>query len=314
MACEERVDDIRLQGYQDFLKAEVKDDTPFHGNPGSWAALHYRYFQQQVAIRDSSTFVQASKLTARAKIAEEDWIVRVERIDGAFKDWERGSTSGKSAIRSLTEWMEELKNASASKTPSSTRASSLAGLGALLGKRAIPSPPATVLELIEYWNKFVRKDHRPAFVAFEAELKKELEAPDWPKRLCICLGLGHHFFDKEITLALLRYRVKDVLDSWKDTTSFCAPTVLDSSFGEYFHPTPQNCDWGFAAVLDAAAGDEALVAELLHRRIDYIPEYLWRVGTVNCNAITDKELVTVRNAHVGRLRRQSARDDFGVMR
>ena len=314
LICEERVDDPRLQGYQNFLSPEIMDDMPFDGDPSSWLALHDRYYRQHITIRDSLTFLQASKLTVRASIPAEDWIVRVERIDNAFKDWDKGSESGKSAIETLTEWTETLKDAAVSKKPSPSRISSLAGLGALLGKASTPTPSASALELIEYWNKSVRKDYRPTFVAFEAELKEELEEPDWPKRLCVRLGLGHHFFDKEITLALLRYRVKDVLDAWKSTTSFCAPTVLDSGFGEYFHPSPQHCDWGFAAVLDAAAGDEALVAELLHRRIDYTPEHLWRVGTVKCAAVTDKELVAMRNAHVGRLRRQSGRDDFGVMR
>ncbi len=160
----------------------------------------------------------------------------------------------------------------------------------------------------------MRKDHRPSFVAFEAEFAEELKASDWPTRLCVRLGLGHHFIDSEITLGVLRYPVKDVLAAWKDSTCFCAPTVLDSNFGEYFHPTPQGCDWGFAAVLDSRAGDDALVAELLHRRIDYRPEYLWRVGVVNRSPIDDGRLVALRNAHISRLRRQSGRDDFGIPR
>lgn len=314
LACEERVGAGRLHSYQDFLKDEISDDAPFCGEPGSWSALHDRYFRQRVAIRNSATFLQDSELTARATIAEVDRIVRVERIDRAFKDWEKGSTSGKSAIQWLTEWAEALNRVTAPKAPSPKRVGSLAAISALMGRPAMPDPPQTVSGLFDYWNATVRKDHRLSFVVFEAELKDELNALDWPQRLCVRVGLGHHFLGKDITLAVLRYRVSDVLDAWKSVTCFCAPTVLDSGFGEYFHPSPRGCDWGFATVLDGAARDNALVAELLHRRIDYRPEHLWRVGTVNRGAVTDAELVSVRNAHVGRLRRQSGRDDFGAMR
>lgn len=311
LACEERIGGERLKSYQDHLKNDLVDDSPFYGAPNSWAALHERYFRHRVAILDSATFTQASDLTARATIAEEDWIIRVERLDGAFRDWE-GDPSGKSAIEWLKSWAQTLMDAVAA--PAVSRVSSMADIGALMGKPSKPKPPSTVEELFHYWNTFVRKDHRPSFVAFEAELTEELKASDWPTHLCVRLGLGHHFTDNKIILGVLRYPVKDILVAWKGSTCFCAPTVLDSNFGEYFHPSPQGCDWGFAAVLDPGAGDDALVAELLHRRIDYRPEHLWRVGVVNRSPIDDGQLVALRNAHISRLRRQSGRDDFGITR
>lgn len=113
---------------------------------------------------------------------------------------------------------------------------------------------------------------------------------------------------------MLRYQVNDVLATCQGQIGFCAPTVLDGGLFEYFHPSPRACDWGVAVILDAAAGDESLVAELLHRRIDYRPEHLLRVGRVNRAPVADADLLPLRNAHVGRLRRQSGRDDFGILR
>ncbi len=312
LACEERVCEARLTTYQSFLRNELHSDSGFDDGRDSWAALHERYFRQWVAVKDSATFLESSEWTARPSIAEEDWIIRVERVDGAFSKWELGASTTKSAVQWLSEWAQTL-NAPPAPTPTPS-SHSLADLGALLGHPAKPVPAPTIMELFDYWNGTVRLDHRPSFVAFKAELKDDLDAPDWAERLCIRLGLGHCFFGSEVTLALMRYQVGDVLDTCKGQIGFCAPTALDGGFFEYFHPSPRGCDWGFAAILDVTARDDSLVAELLHRRIDYHPEHLWRVGTVNRSRIADADLLPMRNAHVGRLRRQSGRGDFGILR
>lgn len=316
LACEERVSDARRNAYEDFLRDRVAaSGFTFSGDGDNWPALHERYFRQDVAIRDSATFLQSGELTARTRIAEEDMIIRIERIDTGFRKWEEGASSGKSAIALLAEWAAALHAPADPAPPRQTKASGLAALGQMLARSAKPTPSPTVQELFAYWNNSVRTDYRPSFVAFEAELGGDLVAPDWPERLCVRLGLGHHFSGGKVTLAVLRYPVGDVLAAYKkEETRFCAPTVLDSRFGEYFHPAPRGCDWGFAALLDAAAGDGALVAELVHRRIDYRPEHLWRVGEFSRAPVSDADLVALRNAHVGRLRRQSGRDDFGVVR
>ncbi len=312
LACEERVSKARLATYQAFLNDDLHSNTVFDGEPDSWAALHDRYFRQRVAVPDSVTFLESSEWTARHTIAEEDWIIRVERIDGAFSKWEQGAATGRTAIQWLSEWTQALNAPPACNPVPSTH--SLAGLGALLGRPPRPAPTPTITELFDYWNASVRRDHRPSFVAFEAELKDDLAAPDWAGRLCVRLGLGHYFCGSAHILALMRYQIGDVLATCNGQIGFCAPTALDGGLFEYFHPSPHNCDWGFAAILDASAGDDALVAELLHRRIDYRPEHLWRVGTVNCTPVADAELLPLRNAHVGRLRRQSGRNDFGILR
>lgn len=310
LSCEERVNPVRLQGYEDFLKnGGLREDTVFKGVPESWSDLHKRYFEQRVAVADSATFEQADDLTTRPPIAENDWIIRVERIDRGFDGWDKKSSGGKTVLDWFGEWTQMLAEARTKKPGSG--AGGLKALGTMLGR---VKPPDTIEDLFDYWNDTVRKDNRPSFVAFEADVQEQLKGNDWPVRLCERLGLGHYYLDEEITLALLRYRVRDVLATHRGKTSFCAPTVLDSDFGEYFHPAPQSCDWGFAAVLDAAAGDDALVAELLHRRIEYRPNHLWRVGALRQPRIEDAELVSLRNAHIGRLRRQSRRDDFGIPR
>lgn len=316
LSCEERVNAIRLQRYEDFLKPKLRDDSEFDreppdAEPKSWLNLHKGYFEQCVAIPDSVTFEQADELTARSSIAEKDWIIRVERIDRGFKRWDKKASGGKTPVDVLQNWAKDLAAAQANKTASGGRVTGgLQGLGAAFGQA---TPSDTIEELFDVWNTEVRRDNRPSFVAFEADLKEQLKGDDWPARLCERLGLGHHY-GEEVTLALLRYQVKEVLSAHRGKTCFCAPTVLDSPFGEYFHPTPQGCDWGFAAVLDAAAGDNALVAELLHRRINYRPQHLWRVGSLHQPDIADAELVSYRNAHIARLRRQSQRADFGIPR
>lgn len=305
LACEERVSETRLASYQAFLGEDLHPDAAFDGTNESWAARHRRYFQQRVAAPDSVTFAESDEWTARPTIAEEDWIIRVERIDSAFHKWE---SEGETAVQWLDKWTQPANTS----PPANPRNSGFANLRTLLGRPAKPEPTSAILEIFDYWNGSVRVDHRPSFVAFEAELKDDLAASDWAERLCVRLGLGHHFFGSEVTLAVLRYQVNDVLATCQGQIGFCAPTVLDSEFSDYFHPAPRACDWGFAATLDAAAGDESLVAELLHRRIDYRPEHLLRVGTVNRAPVAD--LLPLRNAHVGRLRRQSGRDDFGILR
>lgn len=312
LACEERVSAARLATYQTFLNNDLSPATEFDSRPDSWAALHDRYFRQRVAVPDSVTFLESCEWTARPAIAEEDWIIRVERIDGAFSKWELGTATGKAAIKWMSEWAQTLNAPSVPAPASSMR--SLADLGTLLGRPAKPAPAPVILEIFDYWNHSVRRDHRPSFVAFEAELKDDLAASDWAERLCVRLGLGHYFCGSERNLVLMRYQVGDVLATCKGQIGFCAPTVLDSGLFEYFHPSPRDCDWGFAAILDATASDDSLVAELLHRRIDYRPEHLWRVGMINCTPVTDADILPLRNAHVGRLRRQSGRNDFGILR
>ena len=314
LTCEERVDDARLNAYEEFIRPNVKGNILLYGSRDSWSALHDRYFWEKVAIPNSVTFNPRNILTHRKMIAEEDWIIRMERIDGGFKEWDAGTSAGKSSIQILTEWTEK-SHKSASTLPPKTGRGSLSDLGAMLGVPTKPTPSATVQDLFDYWNTTVRKDHRPSFVAFQAELKNDLNQPDWAERYCIRLGLGHYFTDAPVTLALMRYQVSDVITAISaDLSSFCAPTVLDGRFFEFFHPSPQGCDWGFAALLNSQLGDDHLASELLHRRIDYKPEHLWRIATINQPKIANTYLQDLRNTHVRRMRRTCNRDDFGVVR
>ncbi len=83
LACEERIGGERLKSYQDHLKNDLGDDAPFYDVPNSWAALHERYFRQQVAVPDSATFTQASDLTGarrcRGKTGSSGWSDWMER-------------------------------------------------------------------------------------------------------------------------------------------------------------------------------------------------------------------------------------------
>lgn len=172
----------------------------------------------------------------------------------------------------------------------------------------------------EQWNTSVRTDHRPTFAAFFGDVEEDVEAIDWPNRLRDRLGLSHYNVLGDRTppkpVALLRYRVKEVLaaGSDQDGASFAVPTVLDGELNTHFFPAPREVLYGRSLDLNPDPECERLVAEVLHRRIEYRPEHILKVGKITSPLPpfqTGTAFARLRNGHRFCLRYESGREDFG---
>ncbi len=165
------------------------------------------------------------------------------------------------------------------------------------------------------WNK--KRDYRPIFAGFWGDIKdiftdaagSRVENEDWADRLRNRFGLGH--MDpkngESIPVLMFRYRIRDVVECHTgDTNHLAVPTVLDSRFSYYFCPTPGS-GWNHGQVLDLSAGDEnnySLYCEILHRFIEYKPEFLYNAGWITRSP--GKTLENARKIHLEYLK-----DEFG---
>jgi hypothetical protein len=169
------------------------------------------------------------------------------------------------------------------------------------------------------WNENARSQDRPSFVAFYGELQEDVEADDWPHRVRNRLGLAHYgppASRPRIPVALMKYPVHEILDAAGGAPSFAWPTVLDGPLNSHFFPAPgAGLTFGRTLALEPDPECESLVAELLHRRMDYRPEHLYRVGFVDRPIPPHQRgpaFAELRNAHLFCLRYESGREDFGA--
>jgi hypothetical protein len=174
---------------------------------------------------------------------------------------------------------------------------------------------------VEVWN--AKRDGRPGFAALHDEVRDDLEADDWAERLRDQLGLGHltGSNDEPLPVALIIYTVADVLKPLAATPdqklyAFCAPTVIDSRFNEYFFPSPRpkaaiDISYGRTVDLASVVPDRKLVCEMLHRPFRYRQEHIARIGWIR-SGLPNHEIWDLRNAHLGRLRGETGRDSFGA--
>lgn len=183
-------------------------------------------------------------------------------------------------------------------------------LKALLGSK--DADEQTRLELlIASWNKEWR-DGRPMFAAFYDEVKYEADHTDWQHQLRDRLGLGHYSSDKGVTIpvALMRYSLTEV-KLGKARNVFALPTVLDGGMHEFFFPVPKSHPYGATLHLAPDLAD-ILTAEILHYRIDYQPEHLWKIGWITRpHPIENDSLRAARDLHLLALQEATDRADFG---
>lgn len=111
----------------------------------------------------------------------------------------------------------------------------------------------------------------------------------------------------------MKYTVADVLaecPAGEAGRAFAVPTQLDGALNWYFFPAPTKL--GYGRTLDLAKDEncDRLVSEILHRRIAYKPEHLYKIGTVS-RPIPEIPLRELRNTHLWCLRIETDRDDFG---
>ena len=166
----------------------------------------------------------------------------------------------------------------------------------------------------EAWNQ--RRDARPAFVAFFDEVQEELDGADWPHAFRDRLGLGHYgaLGSTPQPIALMRYSLEDVFEAQKQhqTANACAlPTVLDGGMHEFFFPVTREHPYGATVHLVPDRAD-TLTAELVHCRIDYERNHLYRLGEITRpNRLDDDQLREARDLHLYALQEACNRDDFG---
>ena len=171
-----------------------------------------------------------------------------------------------------------------------------------------------VSSFFEQWNQ--RRDARPAFAAFYDEVKQEADNADWPHLLRDRLGLGHYGLagGAPLPVALMRYSLAEVfsVQEHRELPIACAvPTVLDGGMHEFFFPVPREHPYGATVhlLLNQAS---CLTAEILHCRIDYRREHLWRLGRITRpHRMTEAQLRNARDLHLLALQVECSREDFG---
>ena len=159
---------------------------------------------------------------------------------------------------------------------------------------------------------------RPRFAGFLQDVEDSLDLPDWPNQVRDRFGLGHYAAaGSPIPIVLMRYPVKDVLDSLATLADVahpvCMPTVLDTQFSQCFVPAPRELPYGRTLDLANDADCMRKIAEILHPRLEYRPEHVFKIGVITTGLDTlDKlGLAALRANHFTCLQLDSERYDFG---
>jgi hypothetical protein len=167
-------------------------------------------------------------------------------------------------------------------------------------------------QVIDDWNGV--RDGRPMFAAFYDEVQTEADHADWQHQLRDRLGLGHYGSDRGVSLpvALMGYSLDVVVSaSSKIPTPFALPTVLDGGMHEFYFPVPKLHPYGATLHLAPNQAD-SLTAEILHYRIDYQVEHLWKIGWITRpHNVENDDLRSARDLHLLALQEATNRADFG---
>lgn len=178
--------------------------------------------------------------------------------------------------------------------------------------RRDPDARQAVDLFFETWNQL--RDGRPAFGAFLDEVVNETQPPDWPHELRDRLGLGHYPSGGQLPVALMKYKLSDVLAvrGKRSLAVACAlPTVLDGGMHEFFFPVPREHPFGATVHLSPGKA-EILTAEIVHCRIDYKREYLLYLGYIErAHSVRGDALLEARDLHLLSIRLACERHDFG---
>ena len=178
-----------------------------------------------------------------------------------------------------------------------------------MATQTMPSVPSST-----HWNQ--GRDARPTFAAFYDEVSREADHDDWPHALRDRLGLGHYGYagDVPLPVALMRYPLADVFSSQarqRLTIACAAPTVLDDGMHEFFFPVPRQRSYGATVHLLPDQAD-ILTAEIVHCRIEYKRDHLWRLGKITRpHQLDHAHLREARDLHLIALQEACSRRDFG---
>lgn len=279
LCLEERIAAPRQATYEAFLDQPV--EWP------DWREAHFRYVQQDVRRRHplSAAFDAGGALRPHLEANQE--LYRVERIDALLNGYAAGTIS----VDSLRQWISNRDATTATETVDAA----LADFTWLLNRRLA--------------------DGRPRFVAFAAEFPDLERQADWPREICERCGLAHHFTGTTVTLALFKYSVREVLDTYSDaepnTTVFAAPTVLDLPMSNVYFSAPALSNVGHAVGLAPMPDCTHLAAELIHARMDYRPEHWVAVGTLREEALHSADINQLRGTHLQCVRSTPGNADYG---
>ena len=174
-----------------------------------------------------------------------------------------------------------------------------------------------VQKFFDEWNN-QHRDARPAFATFYDQVQQEADCSDWPHALRDRLGLGHYGYADGVPLpvALMRYSLADVFSAQKSQqlkAAFAVPTVLDGGMHEFFFSVPREYGYG-ATVYLVPEPTDIITDEILHCRIDYRHEHLWKTGWIKRpHQLTDDQLRKARDLHLLALQDACGRADFGEL-
>lgn len=265
---EERLTEEREENYDTYL------ESPMDVN--SWKRSHKNYVEQKIYVYSESpeTFSDVNNANMLPSVDTDQYFVRLENI-GVFEFFRE---------KPLDEMMGFFK--------------------AFIKDPKKPGNKDVVKDFLYKWNEI--KDLRPLFAGFWGEVRdiftdasgNRVENDDWPNQLRDRFGLGHMdpVDNEPIPVLMFRYRVQDVIHFHPDKTKHVAiPTVLDGKFSPYFCPTPKK-GWNSGQTMDLTEGDEDVYCEILHRFIEYKPEFLYDAGWITKSP--GKTLEKARKIHL----------------
>ena len=114
----------------------------------------------------------------------------------------------------------------------------------------------------------------------------------------------------------MRYSLSEVFSAGtgRGLPAACAlPTVLDGGMHEFSFPVPREHPYGATVHLQPDRAD-TLTAEVVHCRIDYKREHLFRLGEITRPCLVHgEELRDARDLHLLALQEACDRADFGEL-
>lgn len=183
---------------------------------------------------------------------------------------------------------------------------------------------AVLKRFCDSWND--RRDRRPAFATTEIAVEDLLKdaGNEWPNTLRDFLGLGSYNPTPHVApipVLLMRYTVAEAMaDKSSGTPGFAIPTVIDGRLNPFFFPTPHPVPDSDAAKYEVGRAvnlrpvttqsEYRMGMELVHSRIAYKPEHIWRLGQVSRPLTGD--LAILRGLHLAWLQLEADRNDFGA--
>ncbi|HRD50143.1 MAG: hypothetical protein JNK95_06100 [Candidatus Competibacter sp.] len=282
---EERIGDVRLGRYGEVFRGKsVTSMNDLQGLHGNYAIRHLEIDPSEADIPD--TFAADNAANAWRHIDDRLYLLRIEDVGFAL----RGSTID------ITEL-----------------------------ERAVKAHDNAVLErFCDLWDD--RRDRRPAFATTEIAVDDILKdaGDEWPNALRDFLGLGSYNPEPHvdpIPVLLMRYTVAEVLaDKSSGAPGFAIPTLIDGWINPFFFPTPQPAPNSTAAQYEVGRSvnlhpattqtEYRMGMELVHSRIAYTPEHIWRLGRVSRPLAGD--LAILRGLHLAWLQLEADRADFGA--